>query len=111
MLSLTGLEQWWISMLNIGELPCPDKKNPRRVRSEALLEAAQNHNQRNKYVTDTELGTFMGKMGCTHKSDGKKWGWVFPPLPEAREAWRIHSGGHWEWLEPSLDDWGAKPGA
>src|SRR6516164_2627126 len=36
MLSLTGLEQWWVSMLDVGELPNPDTKNPRRVRSEML---------------------------------------------------------------------------
>jgi hypothetical protein len=66
MLSLGGLEQWWVAMLNVGELPQPDKKNPRRVRSELLLEAA---------------GTFMGKMGCKHHSDGKRWGWIFPPKP------------------------------
>src|SRR5262249_31922755 len=42
MLSLGGLEQWWVAMLDVGELPCADKKNPRRVRSELLLEAAQN---------------------------------------------------------------------
>jgi hypothetical protein len=87
MLSLGGLEQWWVAMLNVGELPQPDKKNPRRVRSELLLEAAQNYSQRNKYLNETELGTFMGKMGCKHHSDGKRWGWIFPPLPEAREDW------------------------
>jgi hypothetical protein len=109
MLSLTGLEQWWVSMLDVGELPSPDKKNPRRVRSEALLEAAQKFSPRTKYINSTELGTFLDNMGCTHKSDGQKWGWIFPPLPEAREAWRLRSGGHWEFLEPNLDDWGAKP--
>ena len=109
MLSLTGLEQWWVSMLNVGELPNPDRKNPRRVRSEVLLEAAQKFSPRTKYINSTELGTFLDNMGCEHKSDGKKWGWVFPPLPEAREAWRLRSGGHWEFLEPNLDDWGAKP--
>jgi hypothetical protein len=96
-------------MLDVGELPNPDKKNPRRVRSEALLEAAQKFSPRTKYINSTELGTFLDNMGCEHKSDGKKWGWVFPPLPEAREAWRLRSGGHSEFLEPNLDDWGAKP--
>src|SRR6516165_3350211 len=109
MLSLGGLEQWWVAMLNVGELSQPDKKNPRRVRSEFLLEAAQNYSQRNKYLNETELGTFMGKMGCKHHSDGKKWGWIFPPLPDAREDWRKRAGGYWEWLEPNLEDWGVKP--
>jgi hypothetical protein len=48
-------------------------------------------------------------MGCKHKSNGKKWGWVFPPLAEAREAWRIRVGGSWEWLTPSITDWREKP--
>ena len=83
MLSLTGLEQWWVAMLDVGKLPNPDKKNPRRVRSEALLEAAQKFSPRTKYINSNELGTFLDNMGCEHKSDGKKWGWVFPPLPES----------------------------
>ena len=87
MLSLDGLEQWWVAMLSSGELPRGQKNNPRHVLSRVLLEAASNHNQRNKFLNETELGTFMGKMGCTHKSTGKAWGWIFPPLPEARSAW------------------------
>ena len=92
----------------VGELPYPDKKNPRRSNSEWLLEAAQKFSPRNRYVNETELGTFLGKMGCKHKSNGKKWGWVFPPLHEARTNWSQRSGG-WEFLEPDLEDWGAKP--
>jgi hypothetical protein len=108
MFSLDGLEQWWVSMLDAGELPYPDKKNPRRVNSRFLLDAAQAFSPRNRYVNETELGTFLGKMGCKHKSNGKNWGWVFPPLQEARDTWSKHSGG-WEFLEPDLEDWGAKP--
>jgi hypothetical protein len=52
----------------------------------------------------------MGEMGCIHKSNGKKWGWVFPPLTEARDAWRARAGGEWEWLTPDIADWGEKPG-
>jgi hypothetical protein len=105
MLSLTGLEQWYVEMLNVGELPLTVKNNPRMVLSKVLMEQAKNHNQRNKYLTDTELGRFMGEMDCIHKSTGKAWGWVFPPLAEARAAWIARAGGHWEWLEPNLTDW------
>ena len=68
------------------------------------------YSPRNKYITATELGNFLSAMGCTHKSDGKAWGWIFPPLPEAREAWTAGAGGHWDWLEPDLVEWGEKPG-
>jgi hypothetical protein len=44
-------------------------------------------------------------MGCKHKSNGKAWGWIFPPLAEAREVWRARAGGDWEWLAPDITDW------
>jgi hypothetical protein len=66
------------------------------------------HNARNKYTTYEDLAEFMKEMGCTHKSNGKKWGWVFPPLSEAREVWCAHAGGDWKWLT-SATDWGVKP--
>jgi len=106
MLSLEGLEQWWVSMLNAGELPFPSHyNNPRRVYSEDLLEAAQGFSPRTKYINATELGNFLGKMGCEHRSAGNKWTWIFPPLADAREAWRKRAGRYWEWLEPDLEDW------
>ena len=108
MLSLTGLELWYVAMLTVGELPGPTKKNPRMVLSKALLDDAKDHNQRNRYITDTELGRFMREMGCIHRSTGKAWGWEFPPLPEARDRWKARAGGDWEWLEPEIADWGEK---
>jgi hypothetical protein len=36
-------------------------------------------------------------------------GWIFPPLAEARAAWIALAGGHWEWLQPDISDWGEKP--
>jgi hypothetical protein len=109
MLGLGGLELWYVHLLNVGELPQPDKKNPRFVISKNLLEAAKNHNARNKYTTAEELAGFLKEMGCTHKSNGKNWGWIFPPLPAAREAWQCRAGGDWEWLTPDIGDWAEKP--
>jgi hypothetical protein len=109
MLGLGGLELWYVHLLNVGELPQPDKKNPRFVISKNLLEAAKNHNARNKYTTAEELAGFLREMGCTHKSNGKNWGWIFPPLPAAREAWQCRAGGDWEWLTPDIGDWAEKP--
>jgi hypothetical protein len=118
MLGLTGLEQWYVHLLNVGELPnetpaatlkAKTQPNPRFVISERLMVDAKGHTLRNKYLTDTELGRFMSEMGCEHKSNGKKWGWVFPPLADARNAWRIRAGGDWEWLTHSIADWREKP--
>jgi hypothetical protein len=111
LLGLTGPELWYVHKLSIGELPKPDQKNPRFVLSRDLMEDAKDHTPRNRYLTDTELGRFMGEIGCTHKSNGKKWGWVFPPLAEAREAWRAKAGDNWDWLTPEVADWGDKPSA
>jgi hypothetical protein len=109
MLGLTGLQAWYVHLLGTGELPGPDAKNPRFVLAQRLLENAKNHNARNKYTTFEELAAFLKEMGCKHKSNGKAWGWVFPPLAEARETWRARAGGDWEWLAPDITDWGEKP--
>ena len=109
MLSLTGLEQWYVQMLSVGELPLGERNNPRRVLSKKLIKEARDHSPRNGYVTDTEFGRFLSEMGCEHKSNGKAWGWEFPPLPEARATWLARSGGHWEWLAPDIADWNEKP--
>ena len=87
MLGMTGLEQWYVHLLSVGELPKPSEKNPRWVASKFLIEDAKNHNPRNKYITPDELAEFVKEMGCTHKSNGKAWGWIFPPLAEARSNW------------------------
>jgi hypothetical protein len=107
MLGLTGLEQWYVHLLNVGELPKPMLKNPRWVLSKNLLDNAKAHSLRNRYITSDELGSFMREMNCEHKSNGKAWGWIFPPLAEARETWSLRSGGTWQWLT-SIADWGKK---
>jgi hypothetical protein len=103
--SLDGLEQWWLAKLSTGETPTPSPKNPRWVLSKHLYREAVGHNARTKYVTDTEFGRFLGEMGCEHKSNGKAWGWVFPPLPEARRTWEIKMSGAYEWLRPDIEEW------
>ena len=107
MLGMTGLEQWYVHLLSVGELPKPSEKNPRWVASKFLIEDAKNHNQRNKYITPDELAEFVKEMGCTHKSNGKAWGWIFPPLAEARSNWLARAGNTWQWLA-DIEDWGQK---
>ena len=103
--SLDGLDQWWLAKLSTGETPTPEKGNPRWVLSKRLYREAVDHNARTKYVTDTEFGRFLAGMGCEHKSNGKAWGWVFPPLTEARRAWEIRMNGTFEWLRPDIQEW------
>lgn len=103
--SLDGLEQWWFAKLNSGETPMPQKKNPRWVLSKGLLEEVMRHNARAKYVTEMELANFLKKMGCQHKSNGSNWGWIFPPIGEARRAWEIKFGGKCEWVRPDVEEW------
>ncbi len=107
MLGMTGLEQWYVHLLSVGELPKPSEKNPRWVASKFLIEDAKNHNPRNKYITPDELAEFVKEMGCTHKSNGKAWGWIFPPLAEARSNWLARAGNTWQWLA-DIEDWGQK---
>ena len=110
MQGLTGLEQWYVHLLSVGELPSPSPKNPRWVLARVLLENAKAHSLRNKYVTADDLAEFLKEVaGCTHKSNGKAWGWVFPPLVEARQSWLLRAGKNWEWLAPDIADWGEKP--
>jgi hypothetical protein len=110
MQGLTGLEQWYVHLLSVGELPSPNPKNPRWVLARVLLENAKAHRLRNKYVTADDLAEFLKEVaGCTHKSNGKAWGWVFPPLVEARQSWLLRAGRNWEWLAPDIADWGEKP--
>jgi hypothetical protein len=93
MLGMTGLEQWYVHLLSVGELPRPNPKNPRWVLSEVLIEDARSHSPRNKYTTPEELAQFLREMGCAHKSNGKKWGLDIPsarrsPLKLARQGWQ-----------------------
>jgi hypothetical protein len=76
--------------------------------SKFLIEGARKHGPRNKYITPEELAEFVKEMDCKHKSDGKAWGWIFPPLAEARQAWLARAGKTWQWLT-DIEDWGEKP--
>jgi hypothetical protein len=105
--SLGGMDQWYVYKLSVGELPWPSSKNPRQSLAEHLFNDCVAFSPRNRYLTETEFGLFLARRGCEHKSNGKKWTWVFPPLKEARAAWEADAGA-WDWLEPDLGDWGEK---
>jgi len=103
--SLDGLEGWWMAKLSLAEIPHASPKNPRQALSCYLIEDAREHNIQNKYLTETEFGRFLREMGCEHKSTGKAWSWVFPPLTVARKAWEEKLGGACEWIS-DVEDWG-----
>jgi Family of unknown function (DUF5906) len=105
--SLDGEYQWWLSKLNTGETPTPAKNNPRWVKAKLLWEECKNHNAKTKYITDVEFGGFLREMGCKHKSNGQAWGWIFPPIAEARRAWELRMGCSWEW-QREVEEWNEK---
>jgi hypothetical protein len=109
MLSLGGMDQWYCNLLDRGELPSPQPKNPRMVLSHRLYQDAKAYTRKNSYLTETEFGRYLRyECGCQHKSTGAAWAWIFPPLPDARAAW-VRKFGDWPWQEPDLVDWGVKP--
>jgi hypothetical protein len=108
-LGLTGLQQWYVHLLSVGELPKAQAKNPRMVLSKHLFEHAKGWSPRTKFINETEFGRFLRyECGCEHKSTGKAWGWILPPLAEARAAWVVKAGD-WPWLAPEVNEWGEKP--
>jgi hypothetical protein len=103
--SLNGLDQWWINLLNTAELPRPEEKNPRMVRSARLYEDAKGYSLKNKYITDTAFGLYLRKRGCEHHHNAAFRAWIFPPLRDARKRWTSEFGGDCDWLSPAKD-WG-----
>jgi hypothetical protein len=96
--SLDGLGQWWFDKLNTGETPVSEKNNPRWVLTDRLWEEVTQHNAKSRWVTIREVGLFLKDLGCEHKSNGTAWGWIFPPIKEARRAWEVKMGGQCEWI-------------
>jgi len=102
--SLGGMDQWWLAKLNNAETPTPQKGNPRWVLAKSLYEDCKAYSPRSTHITDDEFGRFLRELGCEHKRTAKAWGWIFPPLPEARSAWELRMGRKWDWLV-SATEW------
>jgi hypothetical protein len=96
-----------VNLLNTGELPGAEENNPRMVRSSNLYDDAKNYSARNRYLTETQLGLFLRKMGCEHHHNAKFRAWIFPPLAVARKRWITNVGGNWDWLS-AAKDWNDK---
>jgi Mesyanzhinovviridae DNA primase len=98
--SLSAEDEWWLGLLQAGDLPGPaHKNNPWLAQSQALLEHA-NKMFRMRYCTEHRLGRMLKKYGCDRNSDWRingKRAWQFPPLKEARAAWDKKLGLETAW--------------
>ncbi len=109
MLGMTGLEQWYVHLLSVGELPKPKPEEPTLGSlPKSLIEDAKNHSPRNKYITPEELAAIREGDGLHAQEQWQKMGLDIPaarrsPLKLARQ-----SRQHWEWLA-DIEDWGEKP--
>jgi hypothetical protein len=102
--SLPPLEEWYVNLLQAGQLPVGPARNI--ALSRELLDSAKKSSRLLQYVAnETSVGLFLRKMGCTKWSSGAFRGWTFRPLAEARSAWeRLY--GQWPW-EP-VEEWGSR---
>jgi hypothetical protein len=105
--SLSAEDEWWLGLLQTGDLPGPIdlNQNPRLAQSKALLEHAHKTVFRLRYCTEHRLGRLLKRYGCDRQSDWRirgKRAWQFPPLKEARAAWNEKVGVATEW-EPTSE--------
>ncbi len=109
--SLRGNRQWFEVLLQRGALPKPLAGQPRRIKTDDLIEWARGY-RGCEYLNDTSLAEFLREeMGFTDANryrlpKGGKRGWEFPLLSDCRCAWEKLYGGAWDWDE-ALEDWGA----
>lgn len=96
--SLHGLDVWIEGFLQRGRLPVPYSiKYPNRCLSHALLEDALRFD---RYSNETLVVTKLKKMfaGMKDFNNQSTRGWIFPALPDCRQAWEQRYGGQWIWL-------------
>jgi hypothetical protein len=103
-LSLSPFDQWWLGLLEAGQLPGAGiAGHPNRAFTGDLLQHAKEKVSGLRYLSDVLLGRTLGKMGCRAFKDGAR-GWEFPSLSEAREAWEKRAG-KWDWGEARAAQW------
>ena len=109
MRSLSPEDQWWLALLQAGELPSADEENPRLAPSAALFEHARKTVPGLKWASDHALARIIKRHGCDRDSDwrvGGRRAWRFPPLKDARQAWVGRMATKWE--DPAAEDWAAE---
>ena len=113
-LTLHPLEQWYLSILEEGEIPgalitdmLSDKRSrPRHVYAHSLLAHARNFHTRLRYeLTYNQIQMFLEDQGwpkATKWRDKHGNGYIFFPLQESRQAWdERYSPRKWN----NMKDW------
>jgi hypothetical protein len=108
--SLSGEEEWWLGLLQSGELPGPTQKeqsHPRLAQSKALFEHVHKTVLALRYMTEHRLGALLKSYGCNRDRDWRINGhraWEFPTLKAARAAWdkRMKAKTQWD----NTEEWG-----
>ena len=108
--SLDPIDQWYVGLLDSGQLPGAQDRDPRFALSGNLYPSALMSSPRLKQtLSEHQLGRYLREeCGCERgraQTQDHHRGWVFPRLDKAREAWcEKHPG--WPWSE-GHDDWTA----
>jgi hypothetical protein len=108
-LNLPALEQWYLTVLEDGELPGADPKRPNIAGTRDMVEDAKKRGSLwLKYLSDRELCSFLddkariGVVGEQARAAPRN-GREFPPLAECREAWDLLYPGTRSWHP--REDW------
>jgi hypothetical protein len=113
--SLDPIEQWWLSILESGELPGATERAPRWCATAPMLEAARASSFELRYLGDGTLSTFLtankddkGLVGARrHRPTGKgPRGHLFNALGECRRRWTEKHRWQGTWGKASATDWG-----
>jgi hypothetical protein len=110
-LTLPPLEQWYVTLLHNGRLPCALAKRPNTAYTWAMLDNARELVPRLRWdlsavgLRDFLLDQKRIGIACTKYRESGANGWSFPPLTECREAWQRLYGPK-KWDNPDAKDWG-----
>jgi Bifunctional DNA primase/polymerase, N-terminal/Family of unknown function (DUF5906)/Primase C terminal 2 (PriCT-2) len=102
--SLSPLNQWFVELLQEGNLPWYSNGGPDIASTRLLVDDAKLRVPRLRDLSDQGLADFLKEWGCTRYRDSQARGWKFPPLAQLRTEWARQYGG-WEWENPDLLDW------
>ena len=110
MLGMTGLEQWYVHLLSVGELPKPNPKNPRWV-------TVRDSDRKMRRTTARETSTSPRRSLL---NSSKKWAAYIKAMARNGAGYSRHSprpvkAGSPEPAtpgngSPAIEDWGDKPG-
>jgi hypothetical protein len=108
MRSLKPEEQWWLSLLQAGELPGAHMKDPSLSPSEVLFDHARRTVPGLRHASDHLLGRYLRALGADRDHDWRVQGkraWHFPALGQARADWAAKLPTRWD--APGAKEWTA----